>query len=41
LRIIDIAADAGFADVRHFHRVFRKVYGQTPGQLRKKALPGV
>jgi AraC family transcriptional activator of tynA and feaB len=41
LRVIDIAADAGFADVSHFHRVFRKVYGQTPGQLRKKARPDV
>jgi AraC family transcriptional regulator, positive regulator of tynA and feaB len=27
LRVIDIAADAGFADVTHFHRVFRQAYG--------------
>ncbi len=34
LRVIDIAADNGFADVTHFHRVFRKTYGYTPAQLR-------
>jgi AraC family transcriptional regulator, positive regulator of tynA and feaB len=41
LRIIDIAADAGFADVSHFHRTFRKVYGETPGHLRKTVGPPV
>jgi AraC-like DNA-binding protein len=35
LRVIDIAADAGFADVTHFHRVFRRAYGYTPAQLRR------
>jgi AraC-like DNA-binding protein len=35
LRIIDIAADNGFADVTHFHRVFRQAYGYTPAQLRR------
>jgi AraC-like DNA-binding protein len=35
LRVIDIAAAAGFADVTHFHRVFRQLYGQTPTQLRR------
>ncbi|HET7017634.1 MAG TPA: helix-turn-helix domain-containing protein [Streptosporangiaceae bacterium] len=35
LRIIDIAADNGFADVTHFHRVFRQVYGYTPAELRR------
>jgi AraC-like DNA-binding protein len=35
LRIVDIAADAGFADVTHFHRVFRQAYGSTPAQLRR------
>jgi AraC-like DNA-binding protein len=35
LRVIDIAADAGFADVTHFHRVFRRAYGCTPAQLRR------
>jgi AraC family transcriptional activator of tynA and feaB len=38
LRVIDIAADAGFADVTHFHRVFRRAYGCTPAQLRRGAL---
>lgn len=37
LRIIDIAADNGFADVTHFHRVFRQTYGYTPAQLRRDA----
>jgi AraC family transcriptional activator of tynA and feaB len=35
LRIIDIAADNGFADVTHFHRVFRAAYGCTPAELRR------
>lgn len=39
LRVIDIAADNGFADVTHFHRVFRQVYGYTPAQLRRAATP--
>jgi len=39
LRIIDIAADNGFADVTHFHRVFRQTYGYTPAQLRRAAAP--
>jgi AraC-like DNA-binding protein len=37
LRISDIAADAGFADVTHFHRVFRERYGDTPAQVRRDA----
>jgi len=39
LRIIDIAADNGFADVTHFHRVFRQTYGYTPAQHRRDATP--
>jgi AraC-like DNA-binding protein len=39
LRVIDIAADNGFADVTHFHRVFRETYGYTPAQLRRDATP--
>jgi len=39
LRIIDVAADNGFADVTHFHRVFRQTYGYTPAQLRRAATP--
>lgn len=37
LRIIDIAADNGFADVTHFHRVFRRAYGCTPAETRRAA----
>jgi len=40
LRIIDIAADNGFADVTHFHRVFRQTYGYTPAQLRRDQTSG-
>lgn len=36
LRIIDIAADNGFADVTHFHRVFRQTYGYTPTAHRRQ-----
>jgi AraC-like DNA-binding protein len=38
LRVIDIAADAGFADVTSFHRAFRREYGRTPAQVRTAAL---
>lgn len=34
LRVIDIAAGAGFADVASFHRAFRREYGRTPAQIR-------
>jgi AraC family transcriptional activator of tynA and feaB len=34
LRVIDIAADAGFGDVTSFHRAFRREYGRTPTQIR-------
>lgn len=37
LRIIDIAADNGFVDVTHFHRVFREMFGYTPAQVRARA----
>jgi AraC-like DNA-binding protein len=37
LRVVDIAADAGFADVTHFHRVYRQAFGQTPAQARRAA----
>ncbi|MGP3659248.1 GlxA family transcriptional regulator [Burkholderia gladioli] len=33
-RITDIAYECGFADAAHFIRVFREVYGVTPGKLR-------
>jgi AraC-like DNA-binding protein len=35
LRVADIAADAGFLDVTHFHRVFRQRFGCTPAQIRR------
>jgi AraC-like DNA-binding protein len=38
LRVIDVAADAGFADVTSFHRAFRREYGRTPAQTRAAAL---
>jgi AraC family transcriptional activator of tynA and feaB len=34
LRVIDVAADAGFANVAGFHRAFRREYGRTPAQVR-------
>jgi AraC-like DNA-binding protein len=37
LRVIDVAADAGFADVTSFHRTFRREYGRTPAQVRAAA----
>jgi AraC family transcriptional activator of tynA and feaB len=37
LRVIDVAADAGFADVTSFHRAFKQVYGRTPAQVRNQA----
>src|SRR6185437_14349722 len=40
LRVIDIAADNGFADVTHFHRVFRQAYGYTPAELRRSQRSG-
>jgi len=32
----DIALDAGFSDQSHFHRVFRRQFGATPGDWRKQ-----
>jgi AraC-like DNA-binding protein len=40
LRIIDIAADAGFGEVTSFHRAFRREYGRTPAQVRAGSPPG-
>jgi AraC-like DNA-binding protein len=34
LRVIDIAADAGFGDVTSFHRAFRREFGRTPARVR-------
>lgn len=32
----DIALESGFESVSYFNRIFKKYYGVTPGQLRKK-----
>ena len=32
----EIAAQAGFTDSTHFHKVFKSITGETPGQYRKK-----
>ncbi|GID92038.1 helix-turn-helix domain-containing protein [Amorphoplanes digitatis] len=37
LRVIDVAADAGFADVAGYHRAFRREFGRTPAQVRAGA----
>jgi transcriptional regulator GlxA family with amidase domain len=34
LRIIDIAFAAGFSDVSHFNRIFRRRFGDTPSGVR-------
>lgn len=33
--IIDIAHECGFSTVSHFHRVFRREFGATPGEVRE------
>lgn len=35
--LVEIAADAGFADQSHFGRVFRRLTGRTPGEFRRLA----
>ncbi len=40
LAIIDIAFAAGFGDVSHFNRLFRRRFGQTPSGVRAAA-PGL
>jgi AraC-like DNA-binding protein len=37
LPIVDIAFEAGFGDVAHFHRVFRRQFGDTPSAVRAAA----
>jgi AraC-like DNA-binding protein len=36
-RIADIALAAGFADLSHFNRTFRRRYGATPSEMRMEA----
>jgi len=38
LAIIDIAFAAGFGDVSHFNRVFRRRFGETPSGVRVAAI---
>jgi AraC-like DNA-binding protein len=38
LAIIDIAFAAGFGDVSHFNRVFRRRFGETPSGVRALAI---
>lgn len=35
--IVDVALDLGFSDQAHFHKLFRKVSGMTPGRYRRTA----
>ena len=37
-KISDIAADAGFADLSHFNRSFRRRFGETPSAARAEAM---
>lgn len=37
LSIIAIAHECGFSTVSHFHRVFRRHFGATPGEARERA----
>ena len=39
LAIIDIAFAAGFGDVSHFNRMFRRRFGDTPSGVRVAATP--
>ena len=38
--LADIALTLGFADQAHFSRVFKQVYGVTPGRLKKLLMQG-
>ena len=39
-KIADIAGEAGFSDLSHFSRVFRRRYGATPSGIRAQAKSG-
>lgn len=38
-RVSDVCFDVGFKNVSHFSAIFKKKFGQTPGQTRKSNLP--
>ncbi|MNP76494.1 Transcriptional activator NphR [compost metagenome] len=33
--VASVAVQAGYADLRHFNRLFKAQFGQTPGEFRK------
>ncbi|MGL1892420.1 MAG: AraC family transcriptional regulator [Spirochaetaceae bacterium] len=35
MKLVDIALESGFSDIKYFNRSFKKLYGETPSQLRK------
>ena len=35
-KLIDIAFDSGFSDIKYFNRSFKKLYGETPSSIRKR-----
>ena len=37
LRVSDVCFDVGFKNVSHFSAIFKKKFGCTPGEVRKKA----
>jgi AraC-like DNA-binding protein len=39
-RISEIAAEAGFTDLSHFSRAFRRRFGMTPSDAREAAMRG-
>ena len=41
LKVEQVAAEAGFSDGSHLHRVFPKHYGCTPGQYRARGCHAV
>lgn len=38
MRITEVSLEAGFGDLRHFERVFKRLVGQTPREYRQSAL---
>jgi AraC-like DNA-binding protein len=41
MTIIDLADHCGFGSVSNFHRIFRRVFGKTPSDVRSQALDGL
>jgi AraC family L-rhamnose operon transcriptional activator RhaR len=35
-KVIDVAADVGYKDIKHFNQVFKKIIGKTPRDYRKQ-----